>query len=76
MPGSSQEVQNTILKETRLEDEANITTDTSDDSKPDFDSSDDNEFNLIQGADYNTRDDNIDGRTRLHALRPKLGYVT
>jgi hypothetical protein len=57
---TKREVQNAILKETGLEDEADITTDTSDNSEPDFDSSDDDEFNPIQGANYNARDDNMD----------------
>ena len=57
---TKREVQNAILEETGLEDEADITTDTSDDSEPDFDSSDDDEFDPIQGADYDARDDNMD----------------
>ena len=48
------EVQNAILKEIRLEDKADIIINTSDDSL------DDNEFDLIQGTDYNIKDDNID----------------
>jgi hypothetical protein len=54
------EVQNAILKETGLKDKADITTATSDDLEPDFDSSDDDKFDPIQGANYNARDDNID----------------
>ena len=57
---TKREVQNAILEETGLEDKADITTDTSDNSEPNFDSSDDDKFDPIQGTDYNTRDDNID----------------
>lgn len=37
-----------------------ITTDSSDDSEPDFDDSDDNIFDPIIGGDYNIQDDFID----------------
>ena len=57
---TKREIQNAILEEIGLEDKADIITNTSDDSEPDFDSSDNNEFDLIQGTNYNTRDDNID----------------
>ena len=42
------------------EDENDVTTDINNKSEPDFDSSDDNEFELILGGDYEAADDNID----------------
>jgi hypothetical protein len=38
----------------------NVTTDTSYDSEPDFDSSDNDEFNPILSSDYNAADNNIE----------------
>ena len=57
----AREVRNSLLdNEDRLEDENNITTESSNDSEPDFDSSDDDEFDPILRGDYNTTDNNID----------------
>jgi hypothetical protein len=59
---TAKEVKNGILDtiEDGLEDENAVTTDTDNDSEPDFDESDDNEFDPIIGADYDAADDNID----------------
>jgi hypothetical protein len=58
---TAREVRNGILdNKDRFENEDNITTNTSNDSKPDFDSSDDDEFDLILGADFDVTDDFID----------------
>jgi hypothetical protein len=43
-----------------FEDENNVTTDTSNDSEPDFDSLDDDAFDLILGADFDLADDFMD----------------
>ena len=43
-----------------FEDENNVTTNTGNDSEPDFDHSNDNEFDPILGTDYNTADNNIE----------------
>jgi hypothetical protein len=40
--------------------EDDVTTDTSYDSEPDFDSSDNDEFDPILGGDYNAADDNME----------------
>ena len=58
---TAREVRNGILdNEDGFENEDDITTDTSNDSEPDFDSSDDDEFDLILGADFNVADDFMD----------------
>ena len=58
---TAREVRNGILdNEDRFKNEDDITTDTSNDSEPDFDSSDDDEFDLILGADFNVADDFMD----------------
>ena len=57
----AKEVRNSILNnEDGFKDENDITTDISNDSEPDFDDSEGDEFDPILGADYNTVDDNID----------------
>jgi hypothetical protein len=43
-----------------FKDENDVTTDTSNDSEPDFDSSDDDAFDLILGADFDLADDFMD----------------
>jgi hypothetical protein len=43
-----------------MEDENDVTTDTGDDSEGRFDSSDDDDFDLILGNDYIAADDNMD----------------
>jgi hypothetical protein len=40
--------------------EGEVTTDSSDDSEPDFDDSDDDVFDPIIGGDYNVQDDFMD----------------
>jgi hypothetical protein len=40
--------------------EGDITTDSSDDSEPNFDDSDDNVFDPIMGGDYDVQDDFMD----------------
>ena len=37
-----------------------VTTDTDNESEPDFDSSDDDEFDPILGGDYDAADDNME----------------
>jgi hypothetical protein len=57
---TAKEVRNSILdNENRFEDEYDVTTDTSNDSEPNFDDSEDNEFDPILGADYDAIDNNI-----------------
>ena len=57
----AREVRNSILdNKAGFEDEDNVTTNTSNDSKRDFDESMDDIFDLILGTDYNTADDFID----------------
>ena len=53
------EVRNSLLVD-RVEDENDVTTDTSNDSEPDFNSSDDNEFDPVLNNDYIAEDDFID----------------
>lgn len=57
------------------EDENDVTTDTNHDSEPEFDSSDDDDFDPILGGDYIAADDFIDveqaelgGKLSLQAL--------
>ena len=58
---TAREVRNSILEnEDGLEDENNVTTDTDNDSEPDFDDSDNDVFDPILGADYDAADDNMD----------------
>ena len=58
---TAKEVRNGILdNKDGFEDENDITTDTSNDSKPDFDDSDNDEFDPILGADYEAADNNMD----------------
>jgi hypothetical protein len=57
----AREVRNGILDiEAGFKDEDNVTTDTSNDSEPDFDDSMDDVFDPILGADYDTADDFMD----------------
>ena len=57
----AKEVKNRALDDkTSFEDKNDVTTDTDNDSEADFDSSDDDKFDLILGGDYNARDDNIE----------------
>jgi hypothetical protein len=57
----AREVRNGILdNKDGFKDKDNIITNTSVDLEPDFDSLDDNKFNLILGADYDAADDFID----------------
>ena len=46
--------------ETGFEDEDDVTTDINNDSKLDFDSSDDDDFDPIIGSDYTATDDNME----------------
>lgn len=58
---TAKEVKNGILdNEDGFEDENDVTTDTSNDSEPDFDDSESDEFDPILGADYDAVDDNMD----------------
>jgi hypothetical protein len=58
---TAKEVKNGALNdETSFEDKNDVTTNTDDDSEPDFDSSDDNEFDPILSGDYKARDNNIE----------------
>jgi hypothetical protein len=55
------EVRNSILNnKDGFKDKDNVTTDTSVNLKPDFNSLDDNEFDPILGTDYNAADDFMD----------------
>jgi hypothetical protein len=57
---TAQEVREGILdREDRIEDKNNVTTNTDTDSEPGFDTSD-NEFDLVEGGDYNAADDSMD----------------
>jgi hypothetical protein len=57
----AKKVKNKALNDEKgFEDPNNITTDTDYDSKPNFDSLNNNAFDLILDGDYNTRDDFID----------------
>jgi hypothetical protein len=58
---TAREVKNGLLDtEDGFEDENDITTDTSNDSEPDFDSLDDDVFDPILGADFDPADDFMD----------------
>ena len=57
----AKEVKNSLLDtKNSFEDENNVITDTSNDSEPDFDSSDDDTFDLILDADFDPTDNFID----------------
>ena len=58
---TAKEVRNGALDDDKYscEDEGDVTTDTDNDSEPDFDSSDDDEFDPILGGDYTAADNNI-----------------
>jgi hypothetical protein len=58
---TAKEVRNRALDdETSFKDKNDITTDTDNESEPDFDSSDNDEFDPILGGDYNATDDNME----------------
>jgi hypothetical protein len=58
---TAREVKNGLFDtEDSFEDENDVTTDTSNDSEPDFDSSDDDAFDPILGADFDPADDFMD----------------
>jgi hypothetical protein len=57
---TAHEVRNSLFDEEGVEDENDITTDSSNDSEPNFDSSDDDEFDPILGNDYIAEDDFMD----------------
>ena len=58
---TAREVRNGILdNEEGLEDENDVTTDTDNNSEPDFDDSNDDVFDSILGADYDIADDYMD----------------
>jgi hypothetical protein len=58
---TAKEVRNGALDdETGFEDENDVTTDTDNESEPDFDSLDDDAFDLILGGDYDAVDDNME----------------
>jgi hypothetical protein len=57
---TAREVRAGILDEEGHEDKDDVTTDTSLDSEPEFDSSDDDEFDPILSGDYDLADDFID----------------
>ena len=58
---TAKEVRNGALDDDKYsyEDEGDVTIDTDNDSEPDFDSSDDDEFDPILGRDYTAADDNM-----------------
>jgi hypothetical protein len=58
---TAKDIRNKALDdETGFEDKNDIVTNTYNESEPDFDSSDDNEFDLILSGDYDAIDDNIE----------------
>ena len=58
---TAKEVRNGALDdETGFKDENDVTTNTANESEPDFDSSDDDEFDPILGGDYDAADDNME----------------
>lgn len=57
---TAKEVRNGLDNEDSFEDEDDVTTDTSNDSEPDFDHSDDDVFDPILGADFDPTDDFMD----------------
>ena len=58
---TAREVRNGILDNKEgLKDDNDVTTDTKNESEPDFDDSDDDTFDPILGADYDAADNNID----------------
>jgi hypothetical protein len=58
---TAKEVKNGVLdNEDGFENEDDVTTDTSLDSEPDFDYSDDDAFDPILGADFDPTDDFMD----------------
>ena len=59
---TAKEVANRALDDDKysLEDKNNITTDTNNNSEPDFDSSDDDKFDPILSSDYEAADNNMD----------------
>ena len=58
---TAKEVRNGVFNnEDGFKDEDEVTTDTTNDSEPEFDFSDDDEFDPILGADYDAADDFMD----------------
>jgi hypothetical protein len=58
---TAKEVRNRALDDkTGFEDKNDVTTDTNNESKPDFDSSDNDAFDPILGGDYDAADDNME----------------
>lgn len=57
---TAREVRAGILDEEGYENEDDVTTDASLDSEPEFDSSDDDEFDPILSGDYDVADDFMD----------------
>ena len=58
---TAREVKNSLFNtEDSFKDENNVTTDTSNDSEPDFDFLDDDAFDPILGADFDPADDFMD----------------
>ena len=53
-------MRNGALKDKEGFEDPNITTDTDYDSEPDFDSSDDDEFDPILSGDYEAADNNME----------------
>jgi hypothetical protein len=57
---TARKVRNSVLNNKEgLEDKNDVTTNTENESEPDFDNSDNDAFDLILGADYDAADDNI-----------------
>ena len=57
---TAKEVRNGALDDEGFKDPNDVTTDTDYDSEPDFDSSDDDEFDPILGGDYEAADNNLE----------------
>ena len=57
---TAKEVRNGALEDKEGFEDPNITTDTDYDSEPDFDSSDDDEFDPILSGDYEAADNNME----------------
>jgi hypothetical protein len=57
---TARKVRNSVLNNKEgLEDKNDVTTNTENESEPDFDNSDNDAFDPILGADYDAADDNI-----------------
>jgi hypothetical protein len=58
---TAKEVRNEALDDkTGFKDKNNVTTNTNNESKPDFDSSDNDAFDLILGGDYDAANNNME----------------